>query len=99
MPDVFEEFFHRIGEKIEDHITLTQLDPTYRIFFDDQTIVDMCSDPDRAAKIIDDLEPGALDKFYEYLKRSEFQYEIGMKFVYKNYDNIFDFFTREVAKE
>ena len=99
MPDVFAEFFTRIGENVEDHLTLTPLDPTYRIFFEDDTIIDMCSDPKRAAKIIDQLEPGAMEKFFDYLTKSEFQYEIGMKFVYKNYDSIFDFLTREIAKE
>jgi len=35
MPDVFASFFESIGEKVEDHLDLVKLDPSYRIFFDD----------------------------------------------------------------
>src|SRR5688572_17480992 len=33
MPDVFEHFFSLLGERVEDHLTLTKLTPGYRVFY------------------------------------------------------------------
>src|ERR1700712_4937269 len=32
-PDIFEHFFSLMGERVEDHLDLVRLDPSYRIFF------------------------------------------------------------------
>ena len=36
MPDVFQNFFDLVGERVEDHLDLIRLDPSYRIYFKDQ---------------------------------------------------------------
>ena len=42
MPDVFENFFEFMGEKVENHLDLIRLEPSYRIFFkDDNKVIDM----------------------------------------------------------
>lgn len=33
MPDAFQYFFDQIGENIHDHVTLTKLTPSYKIYF------------------------------------------------------------------
>ena len=33
MPDLFAHFFSLLGERVEDHLTLQKLAPSYRIFF------------------------------------------------------------------
>ena len=48
MPDVFEHFFALLGERVEDHLDLQRLDPSYRIVFRGTELeVDMYSDLDR----------------------------------------------------
>ena len=32
-PDLFEHFFNLMGERVEDHLDLVRLSPSYRIFF------------------------------------------------------------------
>jgi len=32
-PDIFEHFFELMGERVEDHLQLVRLSPSYRIFF------------------------------------------------------------------
>ena len=93
MPDVFENFFEFMGEKVEDHLDLIRLEPSYRIFFkDDNKIIDMFSDLERDIPVLEDLEPGAGDRLREYLDKARQQYEIAKDgFMYKNYDSIFDF--------
>ena len=45
MPDIFEHFFSLIGEKTEDYFKLKRLDPSYKIWFEEQKqAVEMTSD-------------------------------------------------------
>jgi phytoene desaturase len=99
MPDVFEKFYKDIGENIDDHLHLTKLSPSYRIFFTPQdTIIDVAADIKKDLATFEKLEPWVSPHFKEYLKRAEYQYTVAMqKFVYKNYDSILDFFSIDTA--
>ena len=35
MPEIWEETFAALGEKMSDHLELKRIDPTYKIYFDD----------------------------------------------------------------
>src|SRR5512145_3137567 len=37
MPEVFEETYAALGEKMSDHLELRRIDPTYTVRFDDGT--------------------------------------------------------------
>lgn len=97
MPDVFEKFFHSVGERVEDRLKLQKLWPSYRIFFSNEhqqldEIVDIHGNMDKDLATFEKIEPWVSKKFKKYLKLSKFQYEIAMKkFVYKNYDSFWDF--------
>ena len=101
MPDVFQNYFDLLGEKVEDYLDLTQLDPSYRIFFQGKgRSLDFYSDLERDLPTFEMLEPGSGPKLKEYLEKSKYQYEIALGgFMYKNYDNITDFLTKQVATE
>lgn len=101
MPDVFENFFSLMGEKVSDHLDLVKLGPSYRIYFKDtQKHYDFYSDLERDLPTFEALEPGAGDKLREYLRLSEMQYRIALKgFMYKNNDTVFDFLNKQVAIE
>ena len=100
-PDLFQHYFDLLGEKIEDHLDLIKLDPSYRIFFkDDSRPLDIHSDIKRDAKTFDAIEDGAGEKLRAYLKQSEYQYGVATQhFMYKNYDTVFDFFNKRVMTE
>lgn len=103
MPDVFEHFFNLLGEKVEDHLKLTKLSPSYRVFFPDDPNypkVDIYSDVDRDLETLEKFEPGISKKFRRYLKRSGDQYELAKaKFMYRNYNSPLDFLQRDFMKE
>ena len=101
MPDVFQNYFDLLGEKVEDYLDLTQLDPSYRIFFQGKgRSLDFYSDLERDLPTFEMLEPGSGPKLKEYLEKSKYQYEIALGgFMYKNYDNVFDFLNKQVATE
>jgi phytoene desaturase len=100
-PDIFEHFFHLMGERIEDHLDLVKLSPSYRIFFrGNGGPLDINSNIDLDAATFDAIEPGAGEKLRGYLKQSEYQYEVATQhFMFKNYDRIWDFFNKRVMTE
>jgi len=100
-PDLFEHFFELMGERVEDHLDLVKLDPSYRIFFhNDPEPLDIKSNIVLDAATFDSIEPGSGEKLRAYLKQSEYQYGVATQhFMYKNYDTIFDFFNRRVMTE
>ena len=103
MPDVFENFFNLLGEDVNEHLKLTKLSPSYRVFFpgDDKfPVLDMYSDLSRDLETFEKLEPGSGEKIKKYLKISGEQYELAKdKFMYRNYNSIFDFLQKDFMKE
>lgn len=102
MPDVFAHFFELMGERVEDHLQLQRLTPSYRIFFKDRQprVVDISADLQTDLELFEQLEPGSSVKFQEYLKLSKYNYDVSVaKFIYKNYHSVFDFLTWEVMRE
>lgn len=101
MKDVYEHFFKLIGEDLDKHLNLKKLAPSYRVYFKDQgKKIDIHSNHDRDIKALETLEPGIGGMFKEYLAKSAYEYEIAKdRFMYKNYDSVRDFFTREFVSE
>ena len=93
-PQAFEKFFEEFGEDATDFLELKQLDPSYRVFFDDGEIIDISSDIEKNYAIFDKLEENGAEKLRQYLEVCKKQYDIAMDgFVYRTYNSIFDFFT------
>lgn len=101
MPDVFEHFFKLIGENLNDHLKLTKLGPSYRVFFKDENkSVDCYSDLKKDLSTVEQLETGAAAALKKYLQLSEYQYNIAINnFMYKNYDSWWDFINWRSAIE
>lgn len=100
MPDLFENFFKDFGKDISDYLTLTKLDPSYKIYFKDNPdhpVVDVSSDLEKNRELFESIEPGSMKQLDIYLKKSKYTYEIGMnEFATKNYDSVLDFFKRDM---
>jgi phytoene desaturase len=101
MPDVFEHFFALMGENVEDHLSLTRLDPSYRIVFRDSgETIDMFSDLRRDLATFERLEPGSGEALRRYLEQSEVQYGIAVEqFMYRNRNGFADFLDRKTAMQ
>ncbi len=100
MPDVFEKFFAEFGKKPEDYMNLVRLDPSYRVFFDEDDYIDISSDLNKNLELFEKLETGAKDKMKKYLDASKYEYDIAMKdFIYKDYKHLTDFFKPKLIVE
>ncbi len=98
MPGVYEHFFTLMGERIQEHLDLIKLKPSYRVFFKDcGKQIDSFSDLSKDLITVEALEEGASRKFRRYIERSRRQYDIAMDhFIYKNYDSLFDLLNLEM---
>lgn len=95
MPDVFERFFAHFDKTPKDFYTLKRLDPSYRIFFGTDDIVDIHADLSKNLALFNTLETNGAQKLQEYLSISEQNYNTAMRdFVYKDYSSIIDLFDR-----
>lgn len=88
MPEVFEHFFALLGTSAEAELDLTVLDPSYRVFFeDDPEPVDVRPDRDANRALFESLEPGAGAKFDDYLRSADDTYDVALRrFLYNNFD-------------
>ncbi len=100
MPDVFEKFFEEMGERIEDYYKLVKLDPSYRLFFDqDNSIVDLPSDTKKVYELFEQLEPGSSPNLKKYLKKVKLKYELGVnKFIRKPYLKWYELINEDTIK-
>lgn len=101
MPDVFEHFFSLFDEDVHKHLNLKKLSPSYQIFYKGlNQKVNIYSDLKKDIPTLEAIEEGSGEQLKKYLDVAGYQYEIAKdRFMYKNYDSIRDFMTREVATE
>jgi phytoene desaturase len=99
MPEVFEKYFKQFGKKSSDFYKLKQLDPQYRIFYSDKEYIDIRSDLKKNMELFESIEPGISPKIETYLAEAKYKYDVAMSNVlYRNYNNIFDFFDKDMMK-
>ncbi|MFN8330466.1 MAG: FAD-dependent oxidoreductase, partial [Saprospiraceae bacterium] len=77
MPEVFENFFNKHGEKLDHYFKLIRLDPSYRIFFSNN-IIDSPADVIGVYEIFEKIEPGSSQFLRSFLAQSKIKYEAGM---------------------
>jgi len=101
MPDVFEHFFGLLGEDINKHLRLKKLAPSYRVFYKGiGQKIDIYSDARKDSRTFEQIEAGAGQRLQKYLEQAAYQYGVAkQRFLYKNYDSIYDFFTWEMMSE
>src|SRR5574338_1462561 len=93
MPEVWEETFAALGEKMSDHLTLTRIDPTYKVHFDDGLQLALTSDIGKMQSQLENVEKTAFTGFLNYLAEGSKHYKMSLeKFVGRHFYNIFQYF-------
>jgi phytoene desaturase len=99
MPDVFERYFSKFGYKVSDLYKLHKLDPSFRIFYGENDIVDVPNDSTDLKILFESIEEGAGDKLTIFLKEAEYKYNVGIKdLVYQPGLSIFEFANSSIIK-
>ena len=79
MPEVFENFYKQFGHKSSDFYNLKRLDPSYRVFWNDDTYTDVPSNLEELKNWFEKNEKGSSDKLVQFLKDAEIKYKVGME--------------------
>lgn len=94
MPEVFEETYAALGEKMSDHLDLKRIDPTYTVRFDDGTSIGLTSNLGAMQTQLEAIEPGSFGGFLRYLAEGQLHYRLSLeKFVGRNFYNYFQYFS------
>ena len=99
MPDVFEEFYKKFNHTTSDFYNLKRLDPSYRVYWKDDTHTDLPANMEALENWFETNEKGSAIKLRSFLKDAQIKYEIGMKdFVHRPSMSIFEFANKKVFK-
>jgi phytoene desaturase len=94
MPEVWEETFASLGEKMSDHLELTRIDPTYKVYFDDGLQLQLTSNIGNMQTQLEKVEKTAFTGFLDYIAEGSKHYKVSLeKFVGRNFYNIFQYFS------
>jgi len=94
MPEVWEETFAALGEKMSDHLDLRRIDPTYKIHFNDGLQLELTSDIGKMQAQLEAVDKTAFTGFLGYIAEGAKHYKISLqKFVGRNFFNIFEYFS------
>jgi phytoene desaturase len=99
MPEIFETYFAYFGKKPSDYYKLVELDPSYKIYFENDRTVSISKDMEANKQLFDTLEENGGEKLARYLDESKQKYEIAVnKVLYKNFFSVFDFLRTEILR-
>jgi phytoene desaturase len=94
MPEIFAETYNSLGERMEDHLDLIRLDPTYRVHLHDKTTIDLTADLNDMRVQLDAIEHGSFEAYLRFLSEGYRHYYLSLKhFVGRNFITPFEFFS------
>ncbi|MEP7269282.1 MAG: phytoene desaturase family protein, partial [Saprospiraceae bacterium] len=83
MPDIFERFFNHFGKSSSDYYSLSRLNPSYKVFWNDHSPTSLPSDLNACKSLFESIEAGAGQKLELFLQEAKVKYDVGMgDFVY-----------------
>ncbi|SFP49180.1 phytoene desaturase family protein [Tranquillimonas alkanivorans] len=68
MPRVLERVFAEAGKDMSDYLDLVRLDPQWRCFYEDGSVLDLSQDPEAMKRTLADFAPGDVQGYDDFLK-------------------------------
>ncbi len=91
VPHVLERVFTEAGRRMADYLDLRRLDPQWRCFFDDGTVLDLQEDVPKMAAAIAAYAPGSEQGYQDFIAMSGKLHEVSEKFFFwKSVEGITD---------
>jgi phytoene desaturase len=81
-PSVLRKIFGEAGKRLEDYVDMVRLDPQWRCFFDDGSIIDLRDDEDTMSASLDRRFPGMGGKYKQLMSLSRELHSISDKFFF-----------------
>ncbi|MDQ3622897.1 MAG: phytoene desaturase family protein [Verrucomicrobiota bacterium] len=95
IPSVLRRIFSEAGARMEEYLELVRLDPQWRCFFDDGSVLDLAQNPGAMAQTLDAFAPGMNSgaRYREFIAYSERLNGISQRhFFYKPIGGLCDMF-------
>ncbi|MBN2736755.1 MAG: phytoene desaturase [Spirochaetales bacterium] len=90
MPEIYEDFFSKFGKKTTDFYELEHLEPSYKIWFENQSHCLIHHDAEKNYRLFDSFEENGGKKLNEFLENSAMKYNIAVNdFIHKDFRHIF----------
>jgi phytoene desaturase len=94
MPQVFAETYAALGERMEDHLDLVRIDPTYRVHFTDGTQLDLTGDMKHLQEQLEAIEPGSFAQALRFIGEGAGAMDVSLKqFVGRDFDSYLEYFS------
>jgi phytoene desaturase len=99
MPEVFEHFYDLLDHDINKQLSLSRLDPAYKVFFEgDVDPITITSDLPKDVATFESIEPGAGESLKKYVARGADIYHLSLKhFLYSNFERVGDFIKKDIV--
>ena len=98
MPAVFERFFNCFGKKVSDYYQLERLDPSYRIYWPDDSM-DIPANYNELKNLFEKTEPGSSAMLDKFINEAAYKYDVGInKLVHKPGQSLLEFADWELVK-
>jgi diapolycopene oxygenase len=84
LPMVLERIFSEAGRELKDTLNLVRLDPQWRCFFEDQSVLDLCEQTDAMAATLDRYAPqtGSGDRYRKFIDMSHRLHDVSDRFFF-----------------
>jgi phytoene desaturase len=91
LPQVYAATYAALGERMEDHLDLKRVDPTYHIHFEDETVLQLSANINWMQAQLEAIEPGSFGGFLRYMAEGYRHLDIALeRFLTKNFYTLFD---------
>jgi diapolycopene oxygenase len=100
IPSVLRRIFTEAGRRMEDYLQMVRLDPQWRCFFEDGSVLNLHQDPEVMAQTLDQFSPGTNSgaHYRKFLKMSARLNDISQRqFFYKSIGGLGDMIDFKAA--
>lgn len=99
MPEVFEQYYSLFDRSASQRLELIRFNPGYKVFYEDNTSIEIKGDVDVDRHTFEALEAGAGKKLEKYVAKSSLAYKIAVEyFLYNNFSRMRDFLKWPIIK-
>ncbi|MCA9385063.1 phytoene desaturase [Candidatus Dojkabacteria bacterium] len=100
MPEIFDQWFAKLGRKREDYFSISKLNPNYRLFFPDDEKITITTDWDELENIFEKYEPGSGVRLRKYLDESEEKYNVAVdKYLSMNFTSLWQLLDFDLLRK
>lgn len=92
-PSVLKRIFSEAGRDLSDYVKMVRLDPQWRCFFDDGSVLDLKHETQEMADSLNQREPGLGERYVQFMEMSKKLHGISDKFFFwKSVGSMWDTF-------